>query len=321
MLAMPTDARTSQVEDEEQDRDQDRARDQDQDRDQDEDRATGTVADRARRVVRASGLSQREFADRIGLDPTAMSKALRGTRRLSEAEVAAIAKVGRVPARFLRTGEGPVPPRLQEAEERAVRLRADPVDPKVRREQILEATARLIARRGLHNVRVADIARACKTSPATLHYHFSSKDDALRGALFFYAERLHRRLGEEFATADSPVEKLRRLIEVQLPAAEEDIEEWSIWLQSWNEAMFLPELRGPQLEAYGRWRDVVVELVRECQAAGHAVGADAGALASRFTAMVDGLAIQVLASTADMTTDRMRELLLDAFEPHLTLRR
>ncbi len=55
-------------------------------------------------------------------------------------------------------------------------------------------------------------------------------------------------------------------------------------------------------------------------AAGYGVDADAVALASRFTAMVDGLAIQVLATTGDMTSERMRELLLDAFEPHFSLR-
>jgi AcrR family transcriptional regulator len=225
-----------------------------------------------------------------------------------------------VPVRFLRTGAGPLPAALRRAEERSTRARAEQVDAQVRREQLLEATARLIARKGFHNVRVADIARACDTSPGTLHYHFASKDDALRGALFYYADRLHRRLAEEFATATTPIEKLRRLIEVQLPASEEDVEEWSIWLQSWNEAMFQADLRGPQLEAYARWRSVVLDLILECQAAGHAPGADAGALASRFTAMVDGLAIQVLATTSDLTTDRMRELLLDAFEPHLSLR-
>jgi hypothetical protein len=37
--------------------------------------------------------------------------------------------------------------------------------------------------------------------------------------------------------------------------------------------------------------------------------------------MVDGLAIQVLAETTEMSVARMRELLLDAFEPHITLRR
>ena len=36
--------------------------------------------------------------------------------------------------------------------------------------------------------------------------------------------------------------------------------------------------------------------------------------------MVDGLAIQVLVETTEMSVPRMRELLLDAFEPHISLR-
>jgi AcrR family transcriptional regulator len=284
------------------------------------DGTTETVADRARRVVRASGMSQREFAARIGMDQTALSKALRGGRRLSDAEIAAIARVGKVPRRFLTSGDVPPPSSLLAAEERGSRPRAEPIDPDLRRAQILEATARLIAQRGFHNVRVVDIARVCDTSPATLHYHFSSKDDALRGALSFYADRLHQRLAEEFATATSPVERLRRLIEVQLPASAEDVEEWSVWVQSWNEAMFEPALRDSQLQAYERWRSVVLGLIRECQAEGLAAGVDADALATRFTALVDGLALQVLTGTTHVTVESMRETLLDAFEPHLSLR-
>lgn len=85
------------------------------------------------------------------------------------------------------------------------------MDADLRRAQILEATARLIARRGFHKVRVADIARACGTSTGTVHYHFPTKDHALRAALVFYADRFHARLEEEFRTADTTVEKLRRL--------------------------------------------------------------------------------------------------------------
>ncbi|HEY0890791.1 MAG TPA: TetR/AcrR family transcriptional regulator [Nocardioides sp.] len=279
-----------------------------------------TVADRARRVVRASGMSQREFAARIGMDQTALSKGLRGTRRLSDTELRAIARVGRVPLKFLTSDAATPPAALLAAEERSTRLRAEPVDAQVRRNQILEATARLIAQRGFHSVRVADIARVCDTSPATLHYHFSSKDDALRDALAFYSERLHQRLAEEFATVSSPVDKLRRLIDVQLPASPEDVEEWSVWVQSWNEAMIQPSLRDPQRQAYARWRDVVLGLIRECQATGLAADADADLLATRFTALVDGLAIQLLTGTPHMTVDRMREVLLDSFEPHLSLR-
>ncbi|MFI7008597.1 TetR family transcriptional regulator C-terminal domain-containing protein [Streptomyces sp. NPDC050145] len=280
-----------------------------------------SIQDRAREVVLAAPMSQREFADRVGMDPTALSKALRGTRRLRDAEIAAIAQVGKVSQRYLRTGEGkpPVPPGGG-AGAPAARRRADAVEPDVRRAQILEATARLIARRGFHKVRVADIARACGTSTGTVHYHFPTKDAALRAALVFYADRFHTRLEAEFETAGSTVEKLRRLIDVQLTTTDEDIDEWSVWVQSWNEAILDPTLRAGQRDVYVRWRRIVVDLVRTCQAEGMARGADADALAARFTGLVDGLAIQVLAGTGDMDAARMRELLLDAFEPHITLR-
>lgn len=274
------------------------------------------VAARVRDVVRSGSITQREFADRIGMDPTALSKALRGTRRLREDELAAIAKVGRVSRRYLRTGlgRGPVP-------RGAGRPRADALDADARRAQILEATARLIARRGFHRVRVADIARECGTSTGTVHYHFPAKDDALRAALAYYADRFHHRLDEAFRTAGSTVEKLRRLIDVQLAVSDEDVDEWSIWIQSWNEAILDPALRPEQREIYSRWRQVVLDLVRACQEEGIGTEADADALASRFTGLVDGLAIQVLAGTSEMPVARMRELLLDAFEPHISLRR
>jgi AcrR family transcriptional regulator len=277
------------------------------------------VAARVRDVVRSISASQREFADRIGMDPTALSKALRGTRRLREDELAAIARVGRVSQRYLRTGLGRGPEPRDDGRA-PVRPRAEPLEPDARRTQILDATARLIARKGFHNVRVADIARECGTSTGTVHYHFPAKDDALRAALGYYADRLHRRLDEAFRTAGSTVEKLRRLVEVQLPVGDEDVDEWSIWIQAWNEAILAPEQRPEQRKIYARWRQVVLELIHACQREGIGTGADPDALADRFTSMVDGLAIQVLAETTEMSVARMRELLLDAFEPHITLR-
>lgn len=282
----------------------------------------GTLVERARQVVLSAPMSQREFADRVGMDPTALSKALRGNRRLRDVEIAAIAQVGKVSQRYLRTGVGRPPvPRQGTNGTQSTRRRADAVDAELRRTQILEATARLIARRGFHKVRVADIAEACGTSTGTVHYHFPTKDDALRAALVFYADRFHTRLEAEFETADSTVEKLRRLIEVQLTTTEEDADEWSVWVQSWNEAILDPSLRDGQRGVYAGWHGVVLDLVRTCQREGMAEGVDAEALAARFTGLVDGLAIQVLAGTGDMDAARMRELLLDAFEPYISLRK
>lgn len=270
---------------------------------------------RVRAAIRAAALSQRELARRIGMDPTALSKALRGTRRLHDDEIAAIAKACGVSPGYLREGTGPAPVFPPEGG----RERAEAVPAPRRREQILEAATVLIARRGYHNVRVSDIARYCGTSTATVHYHFPSKEATLHAALEFYAQRFRARLESEFDQATSARDKLRRLIEVQLPVATDDIDEWSVWIQFWNQAMLEPQLRPAQRRTYSGWHQVVLDLLRECQAEGLALDADVEALADRFTAMVDGLAIQILASSTEMQPDRMRSLLLRAFEPHLEL--
>ncbi|WP_235010418.1 TetR/AcrR family transcriptional regulator [Mycobacterium sp. 3519A] len=285
------------------------------------DDAGETLGDRIRLVIRSLEISQREFAERIGMDPTALSKALAGIRRLSEDEVAAIAGLGNVSRKYLMTGTGRRP-RIRTADGvTKLRERSEAINAQARRAQIVESTARLIARRGFHNVRVADIAEACGTSSATIHHYFPSKRHALRAALDHYAERLFARLEAEFEKAGDTVDKLRRLIEVQLITTEQDADEWSIWIQSWNEAILHSELRDFQHNVYGRWRGIVLDLVRSCQREGIGTTADAETLVSRFTSMVDGLAIQLLAGTADVSTETMRDLLLDAFEPHISLRK
>jgi AcrR family transcriptional regulator len=279
------------------------------------------LAQRVRLVVLSSGMSQKGFAHGIGMDPTALSKALAGARRFHDREVAAIATLGKVSQRYLRSGVGRAPFAGTEDELNRALNRSEQMEPAARRTQILDSTAQLIARRGLHDVRVADIAQACGTSTGTIHKYFPTKEDALRAALEHYATRLFTRLEAEFEQATDNVDKLRRLVDVQLIESEQDADEWSIWVQSWNEAILRPDFREFQHNMYSRWRGIVVEIVRACQHDGVGTSGDPEALASRFTGMVDGLAIQMLAGSADMSKAAMRELLLDAFEPHIRLRR
>ena len=59
-----------------------------------------------------------------------------------------------------------------------------------RREQILEITADLFARRGFHGVSVADLGAACGISGPALYKHFASKDALLAEMLVSISERL-----------------------------------------------------------------------------------------------------------------------------------
>ncbi|MEU4433489.1 XRE family transcriptional regulator [Nocardia rhamnosiphila] len=66
-----------------------------------------SIADRVRDVIRASGLSQRDFGARIGLDETKLSKSLSGTRRFSSVDLARIADLSGRTVDWFVTGTEP----------------------------------------------------------------------------------------------------------------------------------------------------------------------------------------------------------------------
>ncbi|MEA2505826.1 MAG: hypothetical protein QOH48_444 [Actinomycetota bacterium] len=186
-----------------------------------------------------------------------------------------------------------------------------------RRRQILEAACEAIAERGFAAVRISDVAAKANTSTGTVHYYFENRQDVLRKALRFAFEQSLSRQLAELARLRSPRRRLLRLIELNLPGAGEvgageATEEWIVWMEFWLEAVHHPEMRPVNEELYGRWRKVVADIIVAGQAAGDfRQDADPDSLANRFVALMDGLAIQVLLHSPQMTAGKMRRVLAD----------
>lgn len=176
---------------------------------------------------------------------------------------------------------------------------------------ILDAAAQLIADRGYHAVRIADIARLVGTSTGTVHYYFPTKDDVLRMALKHGVSRQFARHRRELGAIDGAYGRLLRLIELQLPVLGPMREEWMIWMQYWAEACIRPELRPMHNEIYERWHSAVLHIVQRGQARGEfRADIDAVAVAVELTALIDGLAIHVLTGMPNATLGTMREVLV-----------
>jgi AcrR family transcriptional regulator len=181
-----------------------------------------------------------------------------------------------------------------------------------RRRQILEAACEAIAERGFAAVRISDVAAKAATSTGTVHYYFENRRDVLRQALrFAFEQSLTRQLGE-LARLRSPRRRLERLIELNLPNAEEVTQEWIVWMEFWLEAVHHPEMRPMNEQLYGKWRKVVGDIITEGQTSGDfRQDVDPDSLANRFVALMDGLAIQVLLHSPQMTVAKMRRVLGD----------
>lgn len=185
------------------------------------------------------------------------------------------------------------------------------------RETILDAASRLIAERGYHAVRVADIAKACSTSTGSVHYHFAAKEDVLTEALRHAVGRALARQSQQLRGIDDARERLLHLFEMQLPVAEEVRDEWSTWLQYWAEALVRPELRPVHEEFYARWRETIVRIVERGRRQGTFRNVDPEAAARHLTALTDGAAIQALLSVGPVDVGAMRQMLVDYVDEHL----
>lgn len=185
------------------------------------------------------------------------------------------------------------------------------IDVDIRRQEILAAAATLIAERGYHSVRIADIAAVVGTSTGAVHYYFPSKSDVLSAALHFAIDRAFDRQSAELRRIDSAHDRLLKLIDMQLPRIGAVREEWTIWLQFWSESAIRPELRTTHNQYYERWHEAIVRIVtRGVQQGVYRGDVDPEEFAYELAAMTDGLAIRVMLNTSGLAVSGMRELLV-----------
>lgn len=165
-----------------------------------------------------------------------------------------------------------------------------------RRQAILAGAARVIARRGVRGLRVADLATEAGVSTALIYYHFKDRPGILRHALAFIGDRADRYTATgDVETAASPSDP-RQLLERTLLLEFQDLPEVRENSTAWGElrahAVFDPELRAELAAAGAAWvAEVAGHLAELCPAAGPVA---VTAAAERLTALLEGLSVRWL---------------------------
>ncbi|OEJ61831.1 TetR family transcriptional regulator [Streptomyces agglomeratus] len=285
----------------------------------------GQVAERVRRVIGATGVSQREFARRVVMDASKLSRSLSGVRRFTVAELVRIAATAEVDVGWLLGSPGGTPAKPSAVRRGRPRAAAAPAAPPEggRPLQMVRETVRLIGERGFHAVRVADIAEACATSTAAVHYHFPGRDELLEAAVRWCMDEDTARRAAGIADAGDAADELRRLIELRTPCTAQRRQQWSVWLDLWAEAARGTAVGRLHTAYHRQWRATVADVLRRGVGQGvFRTTTDPDADALRLTALIDGLAAQVLAvapgATAGTSPADMQAALLAYVDVTLT---
>lgn len=163
-----------------------------------------------------------------------------------------------------------------------------------RRQQMLRAALDVIVERGFPDTRIADVAERAEVSPALVIYYFKTKDRLLTEALRYAEDRWYDEGARRTAQLPSAALRLEQLISMTcLPSSDLLEESWVIWLDLWATAVRHAEVRQVRAESDERWRATIRTIVEAGQAAGEFQRLDIERFVIGFSALLDGLAIQI----------------------------
>ena len=162
----------------------------------------------------------------------------------------------------------------------------------MRREEILAAAEAEVTKRGFARTRVGDVADALGVSTALVFYHFGTKEKLFAEALEHAVKRDLERLDAVVAKASDPVDGVRRILALYSPQG--NANGWTVWVDAWAESLREPEMREMSRRLDVRWKDVLADQIVRGNEQGLFVCPDPEAAAWRLSALLDGLAVQVM---------------------------
>jgi AcrR family transcriptional regulator len=187
----------------------------------------------------------------------------------------------------------------------------------IRREQICRAAAAVIAREGFAGSTMRTVADEAGVSTGMLNHYFANRQDLLTQALVFVSERAQQRMREAIADVPPGLQRVRALLDTALADDEEAAETWRVWINSYGEAVRLPELRSTIDARLSSWYEMIDRTLEGL------VPADAPQTIPwswRFDAVLNGLTLQALTSGAELDGRRIRDEVIRTLFPEALAR-
>lgn len=190
-----------------------------------------------------------------------------------------------------------------------------------RRVQMLRVAAELIGERGFGETRIADVAKRSQASSALVIYYFGTRERLLVDALRYSEQNFYDAAEKMLAEVPSVRDRLSLLVRLTcVPENEGDIPgAWGLWFDLWAQAFRHPEVKQDREELDGRWRTLIVDIVKAGQADGDIGKVNAREFAMTFTALLDGLSIQVALGDPEVNPDTAYRIAMSYAERELGL--
>jgi len=188
----------------------------------------------------------------------------------------------------------------------------------LRREQIVRATVRCLARDGYARLTMKKVAREAGVSQGILHYYFADKRAMLVATLTAVSRDVDRRVAAAQSRAPrEPAARLRALVRTCLAVAVDRPEFWVVFLEFWGEMVHDRRLRAVNAEVYTRTRRLLARLIADGVRAGRFRAVDPERAAAVVLGLVDGVSLQLTFDPRAFTVPEAARFCDDALARYL----
>lgn len=190
-----------------------------------------------------------------------------------------------------------------------------------RRQQLIEATVKCIARKGIGSTTLGEVAQEAGLSQGIVNLHFNSKENLLNETLQYIAEDYKAQFDSTLAKAGpEAAEKLLALMEMDLKPSICDRQKLAVWFSFWGEVKTVPTYQ-KVCDAYDSAYDAVIrDLCETIIKDGSYKHVAASTVTDALQSMTDGLWLSCLVSPKtfdrDHAMDAVYSYLRSVFPEH-----
>ena len=192
-----------------------------------------------------------------------------------------------------------------------------------RREQLVVATMKCIARKGMSSTTLGDVAKEAGLSQGIVNLHFKSKDNLLKETLHQLADEYKRKFTKALEkSGPDAAEQLRSVLLLNLRPSIIDRQKIAVWFAFWGEVKSHPTYRKICDERDRFYDSAIVDLCGKIIAEGKYDNLSPATVALSLTSMTDGMWLSALinprAFDRNVAADAIEEMLRNFFPRHFS---
>jgi len=183
---------------------------------------------------------------------------------------------------------------------------------KQRRQQLINATMKCIARKGMSSTTLGDVAREAGLSQGIVNLHFKSKENLLKETLRYLADEYKAQFNKALEkSGPGAADKLMALLELDLRPSIIDRQKIAVWFAFWGEVTSRPTYRKICDERDQYYDEVIEELCSTIISEGSYEGICPRNVGITLNSMTNGMWLSYLISPATFDRDEAMAVLTD----------